>query len=243
MRRHAGPGRRRHLELERRDGRQRRHLRRHSATSASPPSRTWPVPAPCSGSDGLFIANASGTFSGIIAGSGASAGLEIGGGTLTLTGANTYASPTQIDAGATLALSGSARSPTPPSSPSSVEARWTSRRRLRALVRAGRHRPRKRRRASSTWAGRRSPSRAAARSSTASSRRTAAAGRCRDHGRRHPGAGGTNTYTGATTIGANSTLSLSNAGSIAASSGVNLDRRLRHLRHIARHRGQDDPGA
>ena len=33
---------------------------------------------------------------------------------------------------------------------------------------------------------------------------------------------GTNTYTGATTIGANSTLSLSNAGSIAASSGVNL---------------------
>ena len=52
-------------------------------------------------SDGLFIANASGTFSGIIAGSGASAGLEIGGGTLTLTGANTYAGPTQIDAGAT----------------------------------------------------------------------------------------------------------------------------------------------
>ena len=33
---------------------------------------------------------------------------------------------------------------------------------------------------------------------------------------------GTNTYTGATTIDANSTLSLSNAGSIAASSGVNL---------------------
>jgi autotransporter-associated beta strand protein len=34
--------------------------------------------------------------------------------------------------------------------------------------------------------------------------------------------GGVNTYTGATTIGANSTLRLDNAGSIAASSGLNL---------------------
>ena len=53
---------------------------------------------------------------------------------------------------------------------------------------------------------------------------------------------GTNTYTGGTTIGANGTLGLSGAGSIATSSGINLDRRPRHLRHLGRQRQQDDPG-
>lgn len=55
------------------------------------------------GTNGLFIAAASGEFSGMISGSG---GLEIGGGTQTLSGVNTYTNLTQIDAGATLALKG-----------------------------------------------------------------------------------------------------------------------------------------
>ena len=98
-----------------------------------------------------------------------------------------------------------------------MEARWTSRRRLRALPSGDSSEAPP---ASSTWAGRRSPSRAAALSSTASSR-AAAAGWLITGGATQE-LRGTNTYTGATTIGANSTLSLSNAGSIAASSGVNL---------------------
>ncbi|MBI2737924.1 MAG: autotransporter-associated beta strand repeat-containing protein, partial [Rhodospirillales bacterium] len=58
--------------------------------------------------DGLVLTNASGTFAGVIAGSGASSGLTVaGGGTFTLTGVNTYTGPTQINAGTTLALSGS----------------------------------------------------------------------------------------------------------------------------------------
>ncbi|MFK4500904.1 autotransporter-associated beta strand protein [Bradyrhizobium japonicum] len=56
------------------------------------------------GSKGLFITNGSTEFAGVIQGTG---GLEVGGGTQTLSGANTYSNVTQIDAGATLALKGS----------------------------------------------------------------------------------------------------------------------------------------
>jgi outer membrane autotransporter protein len=58
------------------------------------------------GGNGLFLSNASTEFSGVINGSGTGAGLEVGGGTQTLSGANTYTGPTQIDQGATLALKG-----------------------------------------------------------------------------------------------------------------------------------------
>lgn len=56
------------------------------------------------GTKGLFITNGSTEFAGVIQGTG---GLEVGGGTQTLTGVNTYTNATQIDAGATLALKGS----------------------------------------------------------------------------------------------------------------------------------------
>ncbi|WLA54318.1 autotransporter domain-containing protein [Bradyrhizobium diazoefficiens] len=55
------------------------------------------------GGNGLFITNGSTEFAGVIQGTG---GLEIGAGTQTLTGVNTYTNATQIDAGATLALKG-----------------------------------------------------------------------------------------------------------------------------------------
>lgn len=55
------------------------------------------------GSKGLFITNGSTEFAGVIQGTG---GLEVGGGTQTLSGVNTYTNTTQIDAGATLALKG-----------------------------------------------------------------------------------------------------------------------------------------
>ncbi|EJN12846.1 autotransporter-associated beta strand repeat containing protein [Bradyrhizobium sp. YR681] len=56
------------------------------------------------GSNGLFISNGSTEFAGVIQGTG---GFEVGGGTQTLSGVNTYTNVTQIDAGATLALKGS----------------------------------------------------------------------------------------------------------------------------------------
>ncbi|MBC9876235.1 autotransporter domain-containing protein [Bradyrhizobium sp. INPA01-394B] len=56
------------------------------------------------GSKGLFITNGSTEFAGVIQGTG---GLEVFGGTQTLSGVNTYSNTTQIDAGATLALKGS----------------------------------------------------------------------------------------------------------------------------------------
>lgn len=56
------------------------------------------------GTKGLFITNGATEFAGVIQGTG---GLEVGGGTQTLTGVNTYTNATQIDAGATLALKGS----------------------------------------------------------------------------------------------------------------------------------------
>lgn len=56
------------------------------------------------GSNGLAITNGSTEFAGVIQGTG---GLEVFSGTQTLSGVNTYGGPTQIDAGATLALKGS----------------------------------------------------------------------------------------------------------------------------------------
>jgi autotransporter-associated beta strand protein len=55
------------------------------------------------GSFGLVVLNGSTTFSGVISGGG---GLEIAGGTQTLSGVNTYSNETQIDSGAKLALKG-----------------------------------------------------------------------------------------------------------------------------------------
>lgn len=55
------------------------------------------------GSKGLFITNGSTEFAGVIQGTG---GFEVGGGTQTLSGVNTYTNTTQIDAAATLALKG-----------------------------------------------------------------------------------------------------------------------------------------
>ncbi|MGL9620835.1 autotransporter domain-containing protein [Bradyrhizobium sp. U531] len=55
------------------------------------------------GTKGLFVFNGSTEFAGVIQGTG---GLEVGGGTQTLSGANTYSNVTQIDTGATLALKG-----------------------------------------------------------------------------------------------------------------------------------------
>ena len=57
------------------------------------------------GNNGLVITAGSTEFSGTIAGTG-SGGIEIAGGTQTLSGVNTYAGVTQIDPGATLALKG-----------------------------------------------------------------------------------------------------------------------------------------
>ena len=56
------------------------------------------------GGNGLVITNGSTEFAGVIQGTG---GLEVFGGTQTLSGANSYGGPTQIDAGGTLALKGS----------------------------------------------------------------------------------------------------------------------------------------
>lgn len=56
------------------------------------------------GTKGLFITNGSTEFAGVIQGSGS---VEVGGGTQTLTGVNTYTNATQIEASATLALKGS----------------------------------------------------------------------------------------------------------------------------------------
>ncbi|WP_354057832.1 autotransporter domain-containing protein [Bradyrhizobium sp. RT6a] len=56
------------------------------------------------GGNGLLITNGSTEFAGLIQGTG---GLEVFGGTQTLSGVNTYSNTTQIDAGATLALKGS----------------------------------------------------------------------------------------------------------------------------------------
>ncbi|GMO16565.1 autotransporter outer membrane beta-barrel domain-containing protein [Bradyrhizobium ottawaense] len=55
------------------------------------------------GGNGLVMTNASTEFAGVIQGTG---GLEVFGGTQTLSGVNTYSNATQIDAGATLALKG-----------------------------------------------------------------------------------------------------------------------------------------
>ncbi|WP_426408230.1 autotransporter domain-containing protein [Bradyrhizobium ganzhouense] len=55
------------------------------------------------GSKGLFITNGSTEFAGVVQGTG---GLDIGGGTQTLSGVNTYTNVTQIDSGGTLALKG-----------------------------------------------------------------------------------------------------------------------------------------
>jgi autotransporter-associated beta strand protein len=55
------------------------------------------------GSRGLFVSNASSEFAGVIQGSG---GFEVGSGTQTLSGVNTYTNVTQIDTGARLALKG-----------------------------------------------------------------------------------------------------------------------------------------
>lgn len=55
------------------------------------------------GSKNLSISNASGTFSGAVAGTG---GLNITGGNQTLSGSNTYTGATSVSSGATLALSG-----------------------------------------------------------------------------------------------------------------------------------------
>lgn len=57
------------------------------------------------GTYGLFISNGSTEFAGGIQSTGL-AGIEIGGGTQTLSGVNTYTNATQIDSGATLALKG-----------------------------------------------------------------------------------------------------------------------------------------
>ncbi|WP_271584885.1 autotransporter outer membrane beta-barrel domain-containing protein [Bradyrhizobium sp. CCBAU 45389] len=55
------------------------------------------------GAHGLFISNGSTEFAGVIQGTG---GFEVGSGTQTLSGVNTYSNVTQIDGGATLALKG-----------------------------------------------------------------------------------------------------------------------------------------
>jgi autotransporter-associated beta strand protein len=59
------------------------------------------------GANGLVIANGSTEFSGTIADGGNFGGLQIVGGTQTLSGVNTYSNTTQINPGATLALKGS----------------------------------------------------------------------------------------------------------------------------------------
>ncbi len=56
------------------------------------------------GGNGLFITNGSTEFAGVIQGT--TGGFDVAGGTQTLSGVNTYANATQIDAGATLALKG-----------------------------------------------------------------------------------------------------------------------------------------
>ncbi len=168
---------------------------------------------------GLFVSNASSQFSGAINGGG---GLEIGAGTLTLSGVNGYTNATQIDAGATLALTGNGSIASAASVTfsgggtfdiSQVNSGGTS---INALVGNGNV-------------------------SLGSKTLTITSGSTFDGVIQDGGIGGgtggglliagggsgqdlrgVNTYTGATTITAGGLLTLSNNGSIAQSSGVNL---------------------
>ena len=167
----------------------------------------------------LVVSNASTEFFGAINGGGR---LEIGGGTLTLSGVNGYTNTTRIDDGATLALSGngsiaSAASVTLLGSGTFDISQVNSGASINALVDTGNARIN-----------------LGSKTLTITSDSTFA-GVIQDGGLGGGTGGalaitggatqflsGANTYTGATTIGANSTLRLNNAGSIATSSGVNL---------------------
>ena len=167
----------------------------------------------------LVISNASTEFFGAINGGGR---LEIGGGTLTLSRVNGYTNTTRIDDGATLALSGNGSI----ASAASVTLLGSGTFDISQANRARR---------STRWS---TPGNArvnlGSKTLTITSDSTFA-GVIQDGGLGGGTGGalaitggatqllsGANTYTGATTIGANSTLRLNNAGSIATSSGVNL---------------------
>ncbi len=179
------------------------------------------------GGSGLFLTNASTTFSGTIAGTGTtSTGLSIDTGTLTLTGANSYSSSTVIAAGATLALSGggsissSFRVQFGPGGTATLDiSQTTSGATVGGLT--------------STTAG--NVVSLGSKTLTVATNGGTFNGVIQDGGlgsgsgggfaitgAANQSLGGVNTYTGATTVGAGSQLFLTGAGSIAASSGVNL---------------------
>ena len=158
------------------------------------------------GAETLTLTNASGTFAGAASGTG---GLTVSGGTETLTGANTYTGVTAIGAGATLALSGTgsiASSSGVADAGTFSLAALSSGPSITSLSGAG-----------SVTLG--------AETLTLTNASGTFSGVASGTGGLTLAGGtetltGANTYTGATSINAGTTLALSAAGSIAASSGV-----------------------
>lgn len=159
------------------------------------------------GSQTLTLANAAGTFSGVMAGTG---GLTVGGGAQTLSGANAFTGTTTIDAG-TLALSGAgsiAASNGVVNNGTFDISGTTSGTAINALSGTG-----------TVALGSRTLTLANANGTTFSGVIGGTGGLVLNGGTQT--LSGANTYTGATTVNAG-TLALTGAGSITASSGVTL---------------------
>jgi len=158
------------------------------------------------GTKSLTITNASGTFSGEVGGTG---GLNIASGSQTLSGANTYTGLTTIDAGSTLALSGSgsiAQSSGVANSGTFDISATTNGATVKAISGSG-----------AVALG--SKNLTVSNASGIFSGSIAGTGGLNITGGSQT-LSGANTYTGATSVSSGSTLALSGAGSIATSSGV-----------------------
>ncbi|WP_296341163.1 autotransporter-associated beta strand repeat-containing protein [Reyranella sp.] len=183
------------------------------------------------GNNGLVIRNASGEFGGTLVDGGGFGGLQIFAGSMTLTNVSTYRNVTQVWEGATLALKGAGSianslyisfAPTAGHGTAVFDISQTT---AGASVR-GLFDP---------AAGGIGVINLGGKTLTITNLSGTFNGVLQDGGLgggsgggltlaagAYQGLGGTNTYTGATTVGGNATLILEGAGSIAASSGVNL---------------------
>jgi autotransporter-associated beta strand protein len=158
------------------------------------------------GGQTVRLTSASGTFSGIIAGTG---GLTLSGGSETLSGTNSFTGATAIGSGATLALSGSgsiAASSGVADTGTLTIAATTSGATLKSLTGAGAVTLGAKTLALSNAGG------------TFSGVIAGTGGLTLSGGTET--LSGTNSFTGAATIGSGATLALSGSGSIAASSGI-----------------------